>query len=219
MRIPPGLRVVQADQLGRLGRRRRHDPIGIRDDGFFPRQAGVGLGLLAAREGVVLHLAERVERGDERHPPDLLRGAPDPPRQPVVGVDEVVAMPLEALSSKDAAQELREESRELLLRNGHAWPRFHLDDPRTRRRSPPPRARLCPRQRVNTSMSKPKAPSRAAASRMYTFIPPESPLPGWSAGDVWRLTTAIRGRTPPAPEAPFPLPLTHPMLSDARDRT
>jgi hypothetical protein len=31
---------------------------------------------------------------------------------------------------------------------------------------------------------------------MNTFIPPESPEPGWSSGEVCRLTTATRGRTP-----------------------
>src|SRR5438094_6227368 len=34
---------------------------------------------------------------------------------------------------------------------------------------------------------------RSATSPMYTFMPPESPAPGWSRGDVCRLITAILG--------------------------
>src|SRR5438067_5747154 len=33
---------------------------------------------------------------------------------------------------------------------------------------------------------------RSATAAMYTFIPPESPIPGWSAGEVCKLIMASR---------------------------
>src|SRR3954467_14040055 len=39
----------------------------------------------------------------------------------------------------------------------------------------------------------PRSSSRVATDRMYTFIPPESPVPGWSIGDVCTDRIAARG--------------------------
>jgi hypothetical protein len=37
---------------------------------------------------------------------------------------------------------------------------------------------------VKTSTSTPIAATRSAAALMNTFMPPESPVPGWSSGEV-----------------------------------
>src|SRR3954466_15932346 len=39
----------------------------------------------------------------------------------------------------------------------------------------------------------PRCSRRVATDRMYTFIPPESPVPGWSIGDVCTDRIAARG--------------------------
>src|SRR3954463_470136 len=39
----------------------------------------------------------------------------------------------------------------------------------------------------------PRCSRRVATERMYTFIPPESPVPGWSIGDVCTDKIAARG--------------------------
>src|SRR4029079_13017877 len=49
------------------------------------------------------------------------------------------------------------------------------------------------RQRVNRSTSTPRCSRRVATERMYTCIPPESPVPGWSIGDVCTDRIAARG--------------------------
>ena len=46
--------------------------------------------------------------------------------------------------------------------------------------------------RVKISTSVPRCASRRATSAMYTFIPPASPVPGWSSGDVCTLIMATR---------------------------
>src|SRR5271156_6780962 len=46
--------------------------------------------------------------------------------------------------------------------------------------------------RVKISISPPDAASRFATSTMYTFMPPASPVPGWSRGDVWTERVATR---------------------------
>src|SRR6185436_20506252 len=71
------------------------------------------------------------------------------------------------------------------------------------------------RVRVKTSTWRPPSDRRSAAARMKTFIPPESPEPGWSRGDVCRLTTAILGAwpagRPSAASSTVPGSLTMPM--------
>src|SRR5207249_3029369 len=82
---------------------------------------------------------------------DLLRVPSDPAREPVVAVDQVVA-PLRSLTAKDAAQELRQVPGELLLGNGRAWPRFHLQDSRAvrQRRDLGPALPMTPRVHIES---------------------------------------------------------------------
>src|SRR5689334_9619372 len=48
---------------------------------------------------------------------------------------------------------------------------------------------------VKISTSTPALASRSATSTMYTFMPPASPVPGWSSGDVCTDSVAtLRGR-------------------------
>ena len=49
--------------------------------------------------------------------------------------------------------------------------------------------------RVKISTAMLRSASRLDSSRTYTFMPPASPVPGWSSGDVCRLTIATRPRT------------------------
>ena len=45
--------------------------------------------------------------------------------------------------------------------------------------------------RVKISTSTPDSASRRAVSTTYTFMPPASPVPGWSRGEVCTDSTAI----------------------------
>ena len=51
--------------------------------------------------------------------------------------------------------------------------------------------------RVTRSTSTPSAASRRDSSTTYTFIPPASPVPGWSSGEVCTVTMAMRRGTRP----------------------
>src|SRR6266545_2870636 len=123
---------VQPDQLGRLGGGRGHDPVGVTDDGLLPGQAGRRLRALPRGKRRVLHLSQGVERRHQRDSPDLLGAPSHPSRQPVVGVDQVVARRLGFLAAQDATEELTKEPGELLLGYGGAWTRLDLDYPRPR---------------------------------------------------------------------------------------
>ena len=98
------------------------------DHALLAGQANGGLRVLGGGERVVLHLAERVERRHERDAPDLLRSAPDPAREPVMAVDDVVGGALVSLPAENPAQERRQEARQLAFGNRSAWPGLHLDD-------------------------------------------------------------------------------------------
>ena len=124
-----GLGPVQADELRRLDRRRGDQPVRVRDHELLAGQAVRGFRTLAARQGVVLDLAERVERGHQGDAPDLAGAAPHPAREPVVRVDEVVVGPLRACPPQDPAQELRQEPRQLLLGHGRARSGLDVDQP------------------------------------------------------------------------------------------
>ena len=136
---PDPLRIgaVEADELPRLLGRRREDPVGLADHPLLAPQAFEGLRRLTSSEGVVLDLAERVERGNERHTEDVLGRPPDPAGQPVVAVDDVVAVALLASDAEDPAEELRQVAlhrglRDRLARTGlgahHADARRDLAD-------------------------------------------------------------------------------------------
>src|SRR3954463_15284568 len=69
------------------------------------------------------------------------------------------------------------------------------------------RGRSLVQARVYTSHSTPAWASADTSSRTYTFMPPLSPTPGWTSGDVWKERTASRrttGQTLPKPRR-FPL--------------
>ena len=112
-----GVGSVQTDELAGLQRRRGQDPIRCADHAFLALQPHGRLGPLIPRERVVLHFAERVERGDERRAPDLLGRPAHPAREPVVAVDDVVRDPVEARIVKDPAEELGQVPGQVRLRH------------------------------------------------------------------------------------------------------
>ncbi len=104
---PFGIRPVQPHELTCLLGRRREDHVGLADHPLFPAEALGGLRSLPASERVVLHLAERVERGHQRNAEDLLRSPSDPAGQPVVAVNDVVAVAFLSRHAQHPAEELR----------------------------------------------------------------------------------------------------------------
>ena len=130
---PLGIGPVQTDELARLLRRRREDPVGLDDHPLLAPQPLGGLRRLTASERVVLHLPERVERGHERHAEDVLGRPPDPAGQPVVAVDHVVAVALLARDAQDAAEELGQVALHRGLRHRLARTRLGAHDADARR--------------------------------------------------------------------------------------
>jgi hypothetical protein len=124
---------IEPDELGGLGRRRRQHAIRLVDHRLLGFEALRGLRRLAARERVVLDLPEGVERGDERRADRVLHRAADPAAQPVVGVHDVVATAVLVRHAQHAAEELRQEPRQLRLRDVVAGPRLHAHHPDARR--------------------------------------------------------------------------------------
>ncbi len=124
-----GVGSIQTHQLARLERRRGQDPVRRADHALLALQANRRLGPLISRERIVLDLAERVERGDERRVPDLLHRSADPARQPVVAVHDVVRDPVEPSLVEDAAEELGQVPWQVRLRQRRARPGLDRDDP------------------------------------------------------------------------------------------
>ncbi len=131
-----GIRAVQPHELGRLGGGRRQDPVGAGDHALLARETRRRLGCLTPGERVVLDLPQRVERRHERDAQDVLRGASDPPGEPVVAVQDVVAAPVRLGASQDPTQELRQEPRQVDLRHRRARSGLDRDQPHAGRRSP-----------------------------------------------------------------------------------
>ena len=92
--------------------------IAFGDDLFLALEAERRLRRLAERERTVLHLPEGVERRDVRDAPDGLRTAPDPAGEPVVGMDDVVGPTVRRRTAQDRVEELRQQARQVLLRDG-----------------------------------------------------------------------------------------------------
>ena len=126
-----GIGPVEPHELGRLRRRRSQDPVGPGDHPLLAGQARRRLGRLAPSERVVLDLAERVERGHEGQAEDVLRRVADPPREPVVAVQDVVALPVDPRPAKHPTQELRQEPRQIGLGDRSARAGLEGHEPHT----------------------------------------------------------------------------------------
>ncbi len=128
-----GVGAVEPDQLSGLRRRGGQDPVGGSDHALLALQPEGRLGSLSAGEGIVLDLAEGVERGHEWSAPQLLGRAADPAREPVVAVHDVVGARFAAGVGKHASEELRQESGKVGLRDRGAGSRLDAHHPRARR--------------------------------------------------------------------------------------
>src|SRR5205823_5762354 len=82
------------------------------------------LGPLIPRERVVLDLAERVERGNERRAPDLLGRSAHPAGKPVVAVNDVVRDAVEPRFVEHTTEELGKVPGQVRLRHRRARPRL-----------------------------------------------------------------------------------------------
>ena len=78
-RDPAGRRVVELDQLARLGVGVGNDPVSGGDDLGLAADPEIWLGSVAPREGGVLDLAKSVHGLDERHAPAFLGHRSDLP--------------------------------------------------------------------------------------------------------------------------------------------